>query len=182
MPPATRIPHQCRGGIHAARDPHPARMPGPACHAGRVPRPPKEALLLMVPGAIASRLPLAPGTATTGAGWWARRGGAGARVGAWMPAAPGTAGGNAWCRRGRTSPCAPRVGAAFMPPAIRIPHGCPARHSCRPRPASHTDARPGIHAARDSHPAPMPGRPWDATGVRHPAPRGASYMPNGNGE
>src|SRR5579883_2510739 len=58
----------------------------------------------------------------------------------------------------------PPVGAAFMPPAIRIPHGRLTRHSCRPRPAPHTDACPGI--PRDPHPAPMPGRGFMAPGDR----------------
>ncbi len=173
MPPATRIPHGC-----LAR----------ACHAGRVPRPPKETFLLMVPGAIASRLPLAPGTAPTGAGWWARRGGPGT---CGCVDARGTGNGGRECmvsprahvavgapRRGgihaaRDSHPARMPGPAFMPPAPRIPHGCLARHftamsagrhSCRSPfgmsrgPRPASPRRGGIHAARDPHPARTPGR------------------------
>jgi len=118
---------------------------------GRVPRPPKERFFLMVQGQFATRIAPAPGTATTGFGDGAVI--PGGRVGA-----PTTNDGGA-------SGCP--VGAAFMPPATRIPHQC----------------RGGIHAARDPHPAPMPGRHScrPPSAVRHvppPASRGTSRCPS----
>ncbi len=190
MPRRIRRPRR-RGGIHAARDSHPARMSGPAFMPPAVrirtdawpgisggrrwrngPRPAATKGTVFVDGARGNRGAIAPGTGNrTDRGGMvdpSRRGRA--RVGAWMPAAPGTCAD----RRGgihaaRDSHRTPMPGPAFMPPAIRIAHQCPARHSCRPPFPSRTNAgtafmpfaarRSAHHAARVPHPAPMPGRP-----------------------
>src|SRR5579883_3335029 len=139
MPPAVR-----RSAHHAARRSHPTRMPGPAFARPASRGHQRNGFFSMVPGVIAKRLPLAPGTATTG----------GITVPPSDHGDPRDAGAAVHARRRAWT-----VGAAFMPPAIRLPHQCRGGiHAARRSPF-------GIHAARDAHPAPMPAPAFTAFAV-----------------